>query len=541
MVIQLQDITHNDYSDIKKVSQNKNVMRFIGNGEIWQNHKINNFIKYNVLEKDLPDKRRDNYYYKIVDDNSFVGIIGFHKFGALKNNNFYLTIFVSPQSQSSGVFSQSLKLLVKKIKKHKPYLNKLYSLVRESNTKMNQISDKKFTFDRCISLNKTKLNQFVIYLDIPKEHDTFKKQFYLVKEEYFNHKMIQQVFKNINQNSDCFWEEFNLKKPQNSMVNFMFVDCAHWSKPYITRLKSEYRSILDDNKNQIVKKDNLFKTIGNQDFVLQQYNFDLFKVDTNKFKNIFKNKKWILKPVEGYAGLMIDIFDNYDDLLHSINKNQNKLKGGGNRRSKKNKNKNKNKNKSKKKLNKYSNWVLQEYIDNPLLFKKRKFHIRCYLVYVNNNTCFLLKASKLNVAKKEYITGDYKNKDIHDTHSFTSDQPYYLERDITKHFGIKKYNLIFKQIVDLFKKVFSNTKMGCYNDTQNCYEIFGADLMVNDRFEVKLIEINNKVGYHKFTNDPVDLHKIIFSSLVDIVLQRFELDNYVQVKGFKNKIKNLKK
>ena len=87
--------------------------------------KINNFIRYNELEKDLPDNRKDNYYYKIVSDNSFVGIIGFHKFGALKNNNFYLTIFINPESQGSGLFSQSLKLLVKKMKKHKPYLNKL--------------------------------------------------------------------------------------------------------------------------------------------------------------------------------------------------------------------------------------------------------------------------------------------------------------------------------------------------------------------------------------------------------------------------------
>ena len=537
MVIQLQNITSNDNKDIKIISQNKNVMRFIGNGEIWNDEKVNNFIKYNELEKNLPDKKRDNYYYKIVDENKFIGIIGFHKFFALRNNNFYLTIFINPQSQGSGVFSQSIKLLKKKIQKHKPYIKKLFSLVRDTNVKMNEISANKFIFNKSVLLKKDKLNEYIIYLDIPKENNTFKKKFYLVKDNYFNSNMIHQVFKNINKNNDCFWEEFNLKKPQNKIVDFMFVDSAHWSKPYITRLKSEYRSILDDNKNRIVKKDNLFQTIGNEKFVLKQYNFDLFKVNTNEFKNIFKNKKWILKPVEGYAGLMIDIFDNYDDLLNTINQNQNKLQRGGNKRSKKNKNKNK----SKKRFNKYSNWVLQEYIDNPLLFKKRKFHIRCYLVYTSNNTCYLLKIARILCAKNDYIKDDYKNKEIHDTHFGSTDKPYYLERDIKKEYGVENYHVIFKQMVELFKKVFKTMDIGCYNDTQKCYEIFGADLMVTDNFDVKLIEINNKLGFNKFPDDKVDLHKIVFSSLVDIVLQRFELDNYVQVKGFKNKITNLKK
>lgn len=537
MNIKLQDITQRDFQDIKKLTQNKNVMKFIGNSEIWSDVKVNKFIKYNVLEQENSDILRENYYYKITNNNIFAGIIGFHKFKPLKTNNLYLTIYIQPELQGQGIFSQSLKLLIRKIHHYKQKETKLYSLVRNTNKTMNSISQKKFTFDKQVTLNQTLLNQYLIYLDIPKEYNTYQKKFYLVRENYFNPKMIHDTFSklNKNQNNDCFWEEYNLKKPQNKVVNFLFVDCAYWSKPYITRLQSEYRSILDSNKNKIVKKDNLFKneSLKKQKFVLQQFTFNINRVKTKQFKSIFTSKKWILKPVDGFSGKFISIFNNYDDLVETIQEHQKTLKGNTNKKTlKTNTDRNKNKNKTSK-TDKYREWVLQEYIDNPLLFKKKKFHIRCYLVYLNNNTCFLMKAAKIFVARKEYIASNYKNKDIHDTHALTSDKPYYLERDIKKHFGSGKYNLILKQMVTLFKKVFQNTNIGCYSDTKNCYEIFGADLMVTDKFEVKLIEINNKIGYHKFPDDPVDLHKIIFSNLVDIVLQRFELDTYIQVKGNK--------
>ena len=89
-LIQLQPIRLTDFTDIKKLTQTKSVMQHISDGNIWSNDKVMRFIKYSLEDERIPDRKRENYYYRITYNNELGGIIGFHKFPMLRNHNFYL-------------------------------------------------------------------------------------------------------------------------------------------------------------------------------------------------------------------------------------------------------------------------------------------------------------------------------------------------------------------------------------------------------------------------------------------------------------------
>lgn len=510
----LRDITELDYVDILRLTSKKSVMKFVGNGEIWDSNKVKRFIHYNVLETNISDSKRNNFYYKIVisnrKQNQFTGIIGFHKFPILKNNNFFLTIYLDPKFQGQGLFSNSLQLLIRKMKKHLPNIKKLYSLVHSNNTIMNSISEKKFTLDSKIKLSKIILNQYVIFLDVP----FYRKKFYLVVSDYLSKTMVTSVFANLNKyanKENVYWEEYKITKPQVSQPSFLLVDGKNTSLRNLRKLKPEIKNILGDEKKLITQKDQLYLTLQKNKklhkFRLEQFNLNIKDAGLTKYKNIFSQNTWILKPVDGFAGKGITIIDSYPKLLQEIDKN-------------------------KSKKNKYVRWVLQEYITNPLLYKKKKFHIRAYFIYSNstsNKKGYLLNIAKVFTAKDNFYPGDYDNSNIHDTHLKTTPKPIYFNRDFNKEYGKANTMKIWKQIIKMFKELVQMLDIDCYAESKKCFEILGADLMVTEDYQVKVIEINTKIGLGSYKQDPIDVHRIIFENVMDIVLERFKLDGYVRL------------
>ena len=172
-MVKLENITQNDYNDIAKLTSLHNVMKYIGNGKTYSSKKVKQFIKYCEIENKQSDKIRTNYYYKIVDNKKFIGIIGFHLFQ--KNKDYYLSVYKNPKYQGKGYFSKALSLLLKKVAIHKPQLSFIISLVYDKNKKMNSISRKKFTFLHSITLNGKKMNEYKITIPEYKKSKKSKK------------------------------------------------------------------------------------------------------------------------------------------------------------------------------------------------------------------------------------------------------------------------------------------------------------------------------------------------------------------------------
>lgn len=205
-MIKLEPITHKDFKKIYKLTSNPDVMKYIGNGKTWDKKKVSKFIQYCIEEEILDDSIRTQYYYKIIDYQSsqnkfiksksksklksnsrhkktkskkiskkiFVGIIGFHKFikgnesyltqsQKKRHNEFYLTIYFNPELQGKGYFPISMKLLIEKMKKHKPHKNCIYLMVRDDNHKMNLYSNKYYKYVSKINMKPSLvLNEYRI-------------------------------------------------------------------------------------------------------------------------------------------------------------------------------------------------------------------------------------------------------------------------------------------------------------------------------------------------------------------------------------------
>ena len=191
-----------------------------------------------------------------------------------------------------------------------------------------------------------------------------------------------------------------------------------------------------------------------------------------------------------------------------------------------NKNNNKNNNKN---LKSYKKWVIQEYINNPLLFKNKKFHIRVYFLYIPPNQGYLLDIGKIFTAKSNYIKGDYQNQDIHDTHLKSTPKALYFDRDFVAEFGVKKARLIVKQMLRIFKDVLKCIDAKCYTESPTCYEVFGADVMIDEEFVAKLIEVNTKIGLGSYPGDKIDINKIIFENTLDTVLGHNNFTRFIKL------------
>jgi hypothetical protein len=580
MAISLKNITQEDYNDIKQLTQLKSVMKYVGNGKIWDERKINNFIKYGISEAALSDSKRDYYYYKIVNTKqslktkskssgkggAFIGIIGFHKFPELRvNKDFYLTIFIHPKHQGKGYFTQSIDILVKKIKKHKPHLKYLVSLTHSNNQSMNDISRVKFTYDKYVGLGGAVLNKYLLFLDLPLGH--YKKQFYLVKSNYLKKEMVRSVYDSINKthkthkthtgkHKQAYWEEYNINSPQMSNPTFLYLDGNYIQNKIFRKLKPSIKNLVDDGKYTIANKEDLFnnlakiqlynkssksskssksksasrsskssksKSAGRSSksgigqvklpfYLKPQINVDLSNLTRHKYETMLrafeKGKVWIIKPVDGFAGKGIQVLENRSKLTSYL---KDIKRDGG--------------------LSKYKKWVLQEYITNPLLFKNRKFHIRAYFLYLPKGEGYLLDISKIFIAGKDYVDGDYQNQSIHDTHLKSTPNPLYFERDFTKEFGKKETQNVKKQMIKIFKDVFKciDGQAKCYSESKECFEMFGADLMIDADFVVKLIEVNTKIGLGSYPGDKIDINKIIFENLMDVVLGRCQKGRFIKL------------
>ncbi len=53
---------------------------------------------------------------------------------------------------------------------------------------------------------------------------------------------------------------------------------------------------------------------------------------------------------------------------------------------------------------------------------------------------------------------------------------------------------IWNQILDLFEKIGKIDDYDCFGESKDCYRILGADVMITDTYQVKIIEINHNPG-----------------------------------------------
>jgi hypothetical protein len=307
-------------------------------------------------------------------------------------------------------------------------------------------------------------------------------------------------------------------------VDFIFLETDfNYDKGY-QFVESKLRNKVDYQME--FSKDKLKNIKGIEKYLLESYVIS-FKENKDRYKKLFDNKIWILKPIGTYGGAqgmqIIKEYKELEDYTVNVVSYSDGWKG---------------QNIKEENIKKF---VLQEYILDPLLYRKRKFNLRIQL-FIFENTGFYFPETLVFTAKDDYKKSEFQNKDIHFTQRKGSLIGIFLPNNFKIDKGKKEF--ILNQIEDLLKKIVKSSSFKCYKENKMCYHWFGIDAMITKDFEIKLLEINSQVGVYwtdwyeiRYPKTDKDYASVLFESqMVDIVDKIFPPKNKINDKSYFIKI-----
>ena len=315
-----------------------------------------------------------------------------------------------------------------------------------------------------------------------------KKEIIKNKKKYL---IFSKYFDKLQNNFPKNWIE---AKDTNN-IDFLYMDSIFSTDKLIYSIYSKTKSkgLFNKDKSKdfndksilhnYVKKDNLeiFKK-----YFMDQYdinNLNNLNQYKKKYNYLFKkHKHWIVKPEPGGQGIGIRLFDNLDKLLKYVKEYDGTFYG-----------------------KKTKKWVLQKYISNPLLIPKtmKKFHLRFYYFVSNINNkldCYIYMQGCFYPSKYKYTLNNL-DFDVHDTHGSATKikEKGFFPQYFKKLYGNKNTKKVYNDIINIFTYISSIIDFNCFKpDSKNCFHLIGTDIMINDNFETKLIELNMEPGFRPF-------------------------------------------
>ncbi len=308
------------------------------------------------------------------------------------------------------------------------------------------------------------------------------------------------------------WKKLSIKLQQNKF-NFVWKPSVRIDKSRtIYDLNSEYIVKYNQKKqlinhfrfsDVITNKNNLIQTLGLYSLLFDISVFDTIPISfsSNSLKNIEINSDlsedgtiWIVKPENEYGGKDIEIFNKYNDVVEflSIKKDE---------------------------------WIVQKYINNPLLINGRKFDVRVhalvtekydvyiYLDGIVRTSSYKYEAISLNSLNYHPINSD-KFKAIHVTNNkvqkTTPDFEKYEEGNSLSFEQLQEYfdltngkdNVNFRR--DILPRM-SEIILDCISSARDLlmkgdesakpFEIFGFDFIIDENFRTWLLEVNMNPGF----------------------------------------------
>jgi hypothetical protein len=303
------------------------------------------------------------------------------------------------------------------------------------------------------------------------------------KKSYIPKKFFTALYKN-----NTNWvEETNLSMPKN--ISFLYnVGCKTLHKiwPDIGNLFMPSPSLT--NKSALVQTVTLNYTTFYKKYMMPTTIIDIENLWL--YQKLFKKDKiFILRPSWEFSRKGIKIFSNFDDFNDFM-----KTEGIQEQ------------NNARTKVNKDSpntnliHYIISEFLQNQLLFMNKVFNLRVFFLVtnVNNkwysyfiNPIIIHMADKTKSSDYTDITAQISSTGTHETKDF------YFE-DLIKEIGTPAGERIMHQILKILSKLFNIIRndivMKKWHNMKHAYEIFGLDFIISDKYAVKLVEFNDRIG-----------------------------------------------
>lgn len=354
---------------------------------------------------------------------------------------------------------------------------------------------------------------------------------YYAEAEFIPETYLQQQFK-----SRGNWTRITRDKLKTTPdLDYIYVDGKCLLDKIHYGVKTKLKNIISGKGDIISDKAKFIRQMAlhpkSKGFVQETVNIDMLDIANNpklladKYNKLFANpvpRDWdsspvstvyIFKPISGYGGAGIQRFNSFE----AFSKYCQKIISSWTSKWQDIKNPHR---------DFYRHWQLQQYITNPLLIRMKpdnrlyKFHIRMFYIYrPGDKKSFYLKRGLMATALKPYFNGNWHDKKIHDTHFYGrigESFPGALKLSQVKLDDIyRQLDVVFSEIDKILKKA----RVGCFPESNNCFHLFGADIMLTRDYKVKILEVNGSPGL--FYNDspilPAELKSVVENIMDQVV------------------------
>ena len=372
-----------------------------------------------------------------------------------------------------------------------------------------------------------------------------------------------------------FYEDENYKKEQmKRMALKLKVKKKFKKRKKEEEGKTDKNNIKDDNQNAMKLYSDYFRDLKIKEKIpkiKKEKDGSYLPIEEKQNENIGKNtlieipnthdsgnNLWIVKAINLNRGMCIRVVNSFEQIEETVKKFKEGVKFNFSRENEENKLKDvffenigndivvteedeKNM-ENKDKIYYCSRIIIQKYIEKPLLYKKRKCDIRIWVLLTQSMKVYVFKEGHLKTCSVEYDLNS-KNPYTHITnYSFQkhnnnfqkfekgNEVPFYdFQKFINETYPEKNYKLNI-DLMDKIKEIICITMRSVKdkinkNNRNYQFEIFGYDFMLDEDFNVFLIEINTNPGLEESS----PWIKIIVPRMLDDAL-RLTLDQLFETK-----------
>lgn len=211
---------------------------------------------------------------------------------------------------------------------------------------------------------------------------------------------------------------------------------------------------------------------------------------------------WIMKPAGLNRGRGIMVFNDIDTFEATVKDiMSNKTPGGA------------------------TTYVIQKYIEKPLLIYNRKFDIRVWVLITQSEDCYFFPQGYLRTSSENFSLDNLDNNFIHLTNNA-------IQKDGKEYGKFENGNqMSFKQFQEYLQAFYGNIRLSSIisvmksqiiislmsvkgklnpNGRQSCFEIFGYDFIIDSFFKPWLIEVN--------TNPCIELSSPLLEQIIPRML-----------------------